>query len=93
VGNPHSLEFSPTRFSRRGGWVAYGEQGPPRMSQFNERFEGLEQSRQGERYMRLVDATLQHYGLEVVTPVFIQHNGGVTFRLNGEDAQDRAARR
>lgn len=55
------------------------------MHQFSERFQGLSESERAARYVRLADAALRHYELSVVTPTFIQHNGGVTYRLDAAD--------
>lgn len=55
--------------------------------QFNDRFQGLNQRDRIERYMRLADSALQNYDLRDVTPTFIQHNGGVSYRLDGRNGQ------
>lgn len=57
------------------------------VSQFNERFEALHPHLRAERYTRLAGVALQQYSLEDVTPMFLRHNGGVTYRLDDEAGQ------
>jgi Ser/Thr protein kinase RdoA (MazF antagonist) len=55
------------------------------MSQFNEPIEALEEAGRARRYQQLAEAALRFYDLGDVTPHFIQHNGGVSYRLDGTD--------
>jgi Ser/Thr protein kinase RdoA (MazF antagonist) len=52
------------------------------VGEFNQRFAELSPEQRGERYQRLAEAALRHYALDHLTPVFIRHNGGVTYRLD-----------
>lgn len=59
------------------------------MSEFNRRFESLSSGQRADRYAALASAALEAYDLGRISPHFIRHNGGVTYRLQDERGTPR----
>lgn len=59
------------------------------MGEFADRFAGLSADRQRARYRRLAEAALAHYAIGEANAVFLQHNGGVAYRVEAERAGQR----
>lgn len=71
------------RLSSPARWIMAGERKPAKqMSAFNVRFKGLDVDGRRERYHRLAAASLAYYLVQYATITFLQHNGGIAYRID-----------
>jgi Ser/Thr protein kinase RdoA (MazF antagonist) len=56
---------------------------------FNAHLHALAAPARARRYREVAEAALRHYALHAPRPAFVQHNGGITYRVETSESTER----